>query len=174
LAVVVAGPLVFPFVAAPLYSGVLTSTVYSDPGNALGGLTFVYELSNDFVSLDSIHRLTINDFAGFTVDASYQTPTVNLAPTLITRSAAGTVGFAYFGFPVGPGDITNGVITARMVLETDAPVAVSTFASVINGTVSSVPSYAPAPVPEPTGIVLMLIGASALAGYAIRWRAGVG
>ena len=40
--------------------------------NPFGGLTFVYQVSNDLVSLDAIHRLTINNYSGFSVDASYQ------------------------------------------------------------------------------------------------------
>jgi hypothetical protein len=50
-----------PFSAAPLYTGTLKSAVYkNDSSNPYGGLTFVYQVSNDLVSLDPIHHLTIN------------------------------------------------------------------------------------------------------------------
>ena len=160
-----------PFSAAPLYSGVLTSTVVDDPGNPLGGLTFVYELSNDFVSSDAIHRLTINGYAGLSVDASYQSPTLGLLPTLVTRSLAGTIGFNFIPTPVGLGELGAGLTTAKLVVETDAPTYVLSFASVIDGTVTSVASFAPAPlIPEPSTILLFGVGAGALASYAFYPR----
>ncbi len=160
-----------PFSAAPLYSGTLVSEVYNnDTSNPYGGLTFVYQLSNDLVSLDDIHRLTINDFSGFLVDASYQTGS-GLAATLIDRSAAGTVGFGFFSSPVGPGAITPGLTSALLVLQTNSSTYESTFASVINGTVTSVPSFSPAAqIPEPSSATLLALGAGALAGHAYRRR----
>jgi len=158
------------FSAAPLYSGVLTSTVLSDPANPLGGLTFIYELSNDLVSLDLIQRLTVNSFAGLLVDASYQAPAAGLVPWLVDRSAAGTIGFHFQDAPLGPGFLAPGMTSAVLVLETNSAVYVETFASVIDGTVANVPSFAPAPVPEPAAMPLLIVGAGVLAGYATRRR----
>lgn len=153
-----------PFSAAPLYTGTLISEVYNnDTSNPYGGLTFVYQLSNDFVSLDAIHRLTINNFSGFLIDASYQIPTAALVPSLIDRSLAGTVGFHFIPNPPGVGELSPGLATPLLVLQTDASTYVSTFASVIDGTVTTVPSFSPAPiVPEPASILLMAIGAGGL------------
>src|SRR6185295_19080645 len=101
-----------PFSAAPLYTGTLKSEVNdNDSTNPYGGLTFVYQISNDPGSLDPIHRLTINNFAGFLIDASYQ-PGSGVGATLINRSFAGTVGFAFFASPVGPGEIDPGTTAA--------------------------------------------------------------
>ena len=138
------------FSAAPLYTGTLKSEVYNnDISNPYGGLTFVYQVSNDLASLDPIHRLTINNFSGFSIDASYQIES-GLEATLIDRSAAGTEGFAFFAFPVGPGEIAPGHTTGLLVLQTNASTFVPTFASVIDGTVTSVASFSPAPrIPEP-------------------------
>ncbi len=160
-----------PFSAAPLYSGTLKSEVYNnDISNPYGGLTFVYQVSNDLVSLDPIHRLTINNFSGFSIDASYQIGS-GLAATLIDRSAAGTVGFGFFGSPVGPGAIAPGITTALLVLQTNASTFVTTFASVIDGTVNSVPSFSPShQIPEPSGAILLALGAGGLAVYAYRHR----
>jgi hypothetical protein len=162
-----------PFSGAPLFSGVLNSTVLSDPANPLAGLTFVYEISNDLVSLDSIGRLTINSFAGWLVDASYQIPAVNLSPSLVDRSVAGTIGFRFQDQPPGSsGVLAPGMTSALLVLETNAPAYTTTFASVINGTVATAPTFSP--IPEPAGIVLLASGSCALASFAYRWRRRAG
>ncbi|MGD9719748.1 MAG: PEP-CTERM sorting domain-containing protein [Pirellulales bacterium] len=164
--------LVQPFSAAPLYTGVLTTWVLQEApaDNPLLGLTFVFEVSNDATSLDPIHRLTVNNFANFLVDASYFITTTELAPSLIDRSVAGTVGFHFIGVPSMPGELSPGMTTAFLVARTDAPQYVPTFASVIDGTVTSVPSFSPAPlVPEPGSVALLGIGATGLAGY-VFWR----
>jgi hypothetical protein len=159
-----------PFSTA-LYSGTLLSEVYdNDITNPYDGLTFVYRLTNDPGSLDDIHRLTINNFADFQIDASYQ-DTAGLAATLITRSNVGTVGFAFFGDPLGPGDLSPGLTSALLVLQTDAQTFVPTFASVINGTITSVDSFSPEPiVPEPSTAVLLAMGAAGAASQAYRRR----
>src|SRR5262245_29509473 len=74
-----------PFASAT-FNGTLISTVYSgDATNPYGGLTFTYQLINNAGSspVGDIDRLTINDYAGFAVDASYQSPTTGVLPTLV-------------------------------------------------------------------------------------------
>src|SRR3954469_16704601 len=78
-----------PFSSATFH-GTLTSTVIAgDTSNPYGGLTFTYLISNSAVGapIGDIDRLTINDYAGFLVDASYQTPATGLPPTLVDRDA---------------------------------------------------------------------------------------
>lgn len=156
---VVAGPLVLNF-GAGQYSGTLISTVISgDTSNTLGGLTFVYELINDAKSIDSIGRLTINGFAGSQTDASYGLPVPALAqvPTLVDRSLSGNVvGFSFVGPPLGLGALLPGTASALLIVQTDAPQYVTSFASVIDGTVNTVGTYAP--VPEPASLALLAIG----------------
>src|SRR5256885_738612 len=119
--VVVAGGFPVPF-ASGAFSGTLSSTaIFGDASNPLGGLTFTYLLVNSAGSLDSIDRLTISDFAGFSVDASFQIPAAGVPPTLINRSLPGdNVGFSFFGVPLVPGELTPGASSALLVLQTSA------------------------------------------------------
>jgi hypothetical protein len=137
----------------------LTSTVLSgDPTNPLGGLTFTYLITNDATSSDSIDRLTINSYTGVGVDAGFDPPP-GVAPTLINRSVTGdTVGFSFFGPPFGPGELLPGSGSTLLVVRTDSPLFAPTFASVINGTVTSVASFAPTAVPEPSSLTLLALG----------------
>lgn len=88
--VVVAGGLPVPF-AAGAFSGTLTTVVAGDPSNALGGLTFVYQLSNAITSTNVLERLTVNGYAPFLVDASYQTPAAGILR--VRRSPDGGCGW---------------------------------------------------------------------------------
>jgi hypothetical protein len=170
--VVVAGPLSSPFIA-PTFTGTLTSEVIAgDPSNGLGGLTFVYALSNNPLSPDAIERLTINSYSGFTIDASYQAPAIGQVPTLIDRSAApgDVVGFSFInpipaipGF--GQGVLAPGASSALLVLQTNAAFSHLTVASVIDGNVANASAYAPV-IPEPSTLVLGTMG---LVGVTV-WR----
>lgn len=163
----IAGGVPVPFVA-PTFSGTLTSSVIAgDPSNPFGGLTFTYLVTNDPLSAHSIERLTINDFAGWLVDASYQTPAAGTVPVFNDRSLVGdVVGFSFMNPMIGFGIIAPGGSSALLVLQTNAPDYQPTIASVIDGTVASVASWAPA-VPEPSSMLLAAVGA-ALAAW--QWK----
>ena len=169
------GPL--PFATAN-YSGTLDSTVIlGDPSNPFGpgALTFTYRLTNDAVSLGEIDRLTINDFGGFLVDASYQVPAVGLAPTYMTRSGPGdVVGFSFVGAPIGAGVLTPGLGSALLVVQTNATTFSGTLASIIDGQVTTVESLAPGPpggvVPEPCSVVLSGFGIAVVGLLRLRSR----
>jgi hypothetical protein len=149
------------------YSGTLTTTVLSsDPLNTFGGLTFVYQLSNDVTSVDSLERLAINSFSGISVDASYVVVSGGIAPTLIDRPNAvtgDTVGFSFFGAPVGPGRVAPGATSDFLVLRTNAVSFAPTLASVLDGSPSTASSFAPvAVVPEPSSLALLGLGSAGL------------
>lgn len=144
-------------VVSSTYSGILTSTVYAnDASSPYSGLTFTYLLSNDASSAQPIGRLTVNGYAGYLTDASYESPAIGLPPTLINRSVSDVVGFSFFA-GVGPGVLSPGMTSSVMVIQTDAPSWQPNFGSVINGHVSSVPILSP--VPEPGTLALLGLGA---------------
>ena len=154
------GPL--PFVSAT-FSGTLTSSVIAgDATNPFGGLTFTYLLQNNVGNPEAIGRLTVNNFAGFLTDMSYQVPLVGLAPTLNDRStgAGDVVGFSFVGFPIGVGMLSPGQSSTLLVVQTNAPDWRQTTAAVIDGSVATVPSLAP--VPEPATLSLLVLGGLAL------------
>jgi len=160
---VVGGGAAVPF-ASPAgpgqFSGTLTTTVIAgDPSNPFGGLTFVYRLTNDAVSQNSIGRLTIVDFSGFLTDVSYQIPAAGLAPTSVNRSigAGTTIGWDFTGVPVGLGKLNPGAGSAVLVVQTNALAFTDDFANVIDGAVVQVPSLGPT-VPEPAMLSLLALG----------------
>ncbi len=156
-----------PFSSPGSLSGRLISEVLSgDPSNALGGLTFVYTLVNDGASgPHSIGRLSVDDFAGWQVDASYQTTSVGIAPGSIDRQPSGdVVGFNFLPTASDPltGFLAPGDTSRKLVLQTNALAYTSVLASIINGGVTQAASFGPAPVPEPSTFLL-----AALAGIGL-------
>lgn len=167
---VIAGGVPVPFVAATFTGTLTTSVISGDTSNPYGGLTFVYQVSSVIgPPSGEIDRVTVNGYAGFLVDASYQSPPLaGLAPTLNNRSASGdVVGFSFIGFPVGPGTVLPGMTSALLVLQTDAQFYQPTIASVIDGSVAMVPSFSPA-VPEPSTLALGICALGTLLVYARR------
>ncbi|MBX9789608.1 MAG: PEP-CTERM sorting domain-containing protein [Pirellulales bacterium] len=159
-------------VVAPTFTGSLTSTVLSgDPTNPFpGGLTFIYDLSNDPGSPHAVHRLTVSNFTGFLTDVSYSTLTPGIAPTLMDRGplAGDVVGFTFVGFPLGAGALVPGGVATTLVVQTDATIFTVSKAAVIDGSTANVDTLAPKAIPEPATLVMALIGA-ALSGFWF-WR----
>ena len=161
-----------PFATAS-YSGTLDSSVISgDATNPFGGLTFTYRLTNSAVSTGEIDRLSVNDYAGFLVDASYQAPTAGLPPALMSRSGLGdVVGFTYVGshrfWRANPRQ--QQCIDGRA---NECDVVRPTLVSVLNGVGTMVSSLGPA-VPEPCSVVLAGFGIAAVACLRLRGRRAV-
>lgn len=153
------------------FSGVLDSWVLSgDTNNALGGLDFVYRVTNAFTSDDAIHRLTVNGYSGLLVEAGYlasgSTPTGGtvsggLTPTLVDRGIApgDNAGFGFLSGTVSGltfNSLNPGEISRYLVLYTNATAYGTIMASVIDGSVASAATFAP--IPEPETYALMLAG----------------
>jgi hypothetical protein len=172
----IAGGVPLAFTSAT-FSGTLTTTVISgDTSNPYGGLTFTYLLTNDALSSHAIERLTINGYSGFSVEGNYQTPTLDQIPTLFDRSSGSgdTIGQSFYnpilalpGF--GNGVLAAGATSALLVLQTDAQLYQLSTANVIDGSVATVSTFAPvANIPEPSTVVLAVVGTAGLA--FLRWR----
>jgi len=132
-----------------LYSGTLTSQVISgDTNNPHGGLTFTFLLSNDASSSSSLNRLTLNGFtSGFSVDASWFGSSPSVAPIAVDRNTTGVVGFSFNTILPGFLRIAPGTSSTLLILQTNSTTYFNTLASVIDGRVTQVGSFAPVPTP---------------------------
>jgi hypothetical protein len=157
----VTGVLASPFANAnfngTLYSQVFTGTT----GNTLGGLSFAYLLVNNATSANALERLTINGYAGFQTDVTFDASITpgSLAPVAADRSfGAGDVVGNFFGADApGYSPLNPGTQSAVVIIHTDAPSWTTTIASVIDGLTAQVPTYAPA-VPTPGAAGLLGLG----------------
>jgi hypothetical protein len=84
------------------------------------------------------------------------------------------VGFTFVGAPIGSGVLTPGTNSALLVVQTNSALFGPTLASVIDGMVTTVGSFAPGGVgggvPEPGCAVLAAIGLIGLAPLRRRIR----
>jgi hypothetical protein len=157
----------------------LVSAVYSDPSNTFGAgdLDFMYQVTNESSSTDSIGRVTAISFAGFQTDVGYTAAGSTLpgglfvdgsvAPGLVDRNTASTVGF---GFAVAPSFqlVPPGEASTVLIIQTNATRFTSGQVSVIDGKATTVDSFGPASVPEPRSL-LFLVGSMLTLGF-IRVR----
>ena len=139
--------------------GTLRSSVYMNSG---GTLDFYYQYSNDLNS-DPIHRLTMTSFRNFTTDVGYRLTPIGqfTGGTIIANEANRNASGSVVGFDYDtPISIPPGATTATLVIRTNANNWGPGFASVINGSATTVASFAP--VPEPATIAALGLGAIAL------------
>lgn len=161
------------FIVAGAFSGTLTTEVIAGASsNPLGGLTFLYQVSNDGAAgPNSIGRMSLASMAGFVIDASYD-PASGVAPASIDRNPSGDViGYNFVPTPIDPlaGFLAPGNSSTLLILHTDAPTYRAAVASLIDGGVITVPTFGPA-VPEPSTIVLGLGSLVSLAALRLRRR----
>jgi len=155
----IAGPLVSPLAGAA-FTGTLTTTVIAgDTTNPFGGLTFIYVVTNNPNSTDAMGRVTLNGYAGWLTDMSFQLGSPGLVPTYQDRSAGtgNVVGYSFFGPPLGPSPLEPGMTSAVLVVQTNAHAFTTSTGNVIDGSIASGPIYAPA-VPEPATMLLLVGG----------------
>ena len=159
--VVDSGAQPFTSVDGSSFSGTLRTRVFSnDPANPFGltGLTFTYLLTNN--GPDALERLVTVNFQGYNTDVAVNNALVPGAiPIAVDRSTNGRViGWDYTG---GPG-IGAGGNSALLVVHTNALQHVSVSNSVINGSVATVASFGPVPIPEPAALGLAGLAAFGL------------
>lgn len=164
------GPLPF---ASATFTGTLRSEVLNnDPANPNGPgfYTFIYSLTN-IGGPNSIGRLTVPGYgiANLLTDASYVAVAGNIPPTSFDRGSAATlgdvVGTSFTAAPLGFGEIPPGVAGDTIVIHTNTNRFAGSVASVIDGSTAQVATFAPLPfnpVPEPSTVVLGMLGFSAV------------
>jgi hypothetical protein len=150
------------------FSGNVTVAVYNEgAANPLGGLTFVYSVTNNQDSPNSVERVTTDGFAGFLVNAGYVAATFlpplpappfpqSSVPSYIDRSSGGgdVPGFGWFS----PTGILGGTASPILVLRTNAPNFTTDTVNIIDGDSFTVQKLL-GPVPEPASLTLLGTGA---------------
>jgi hypothetical protein len=140
-----------------VFTGSLDTQVYADSG----GLDFVYQLSNNSNSLDSIERVASSGFSGYTTNADYIAGTGAASPFLVSSSTSGDV--IGFSFLSGAAAILPGQTSDTLVIKTDAMAFTNGSVSVSDGGIANVSSFSPVAVPEPASAAIAAFGFSALA-----------
>ena len=154
----------------------LVTAVYADPSNTFGAgkLDFMYQVTNEATSTDSIGRVTATDFAGFATDVGFTATGASLpggffangsvVPGFVDRNTGTTVGF---GFTVPLALVPPGQASMVLVIETDANTFALGEASVIDGKATTLSAFGPSQsesVPEPGTLLLLACGILALSG----------
>lgn len=145
-----------------LFSGTLTSSVWSgDTSNPFGGLTFTYQLSSALSSINSIDRLTLNRFSGFSTDVGYNG--TGIIPSRVSRTVNGDlIAFVFEDANFLP-TLAPGTSSPILVIQTSSSVWATGNASIIDGATVNVAAFVPLAVPEPATAGLLLLGAAVLA-----------
>jgi hypothetical protein len=154
--VLVGGPLVSNFVDVNgFYSGSVTSRVYTaDPTNPFGmnAYTFVYEIHNNAVSVNSLGRFTALGFGGLATDVSYNPvfPPGSITPYQQDRDNTGSViGWSFGNIPVpgGMGPLVPGGTSSLLVVQVPVNTIVVSTGNVIDGSIATMDILAPVPTP---------------------------
>jgi hypothetical protein len=153
--------------------------------NAGGTLDFYYQIGNSGMSGTNLASTTDQPFAipamTFATDVFYRTDTGGLdffhtgsaaaTPLTADRTADGVVVGFNFG-NLNANKINPGEVSRILVIRTNATSYMPGLTTIANGIITSGQSFAPfapAPVPEPTSL-LLLGSAFAAAGYVARHR----
>jgi hypothetical protein len=146
------------------FSGTIQLEVVKETG---GTLDFYFQVFNSALSVNAIERLTTTNYTGFVTDVDWTTnsaigitSSVGVPSTSATRTTADTVGFNFTPIPVGSGAIPVGGNSALLFIKTDATQYTSGGVSLIDGSTTMIPAFAP--VPEPSTIALAGAGLAGL------------
>lgn len=145
------------------YSGTLGSFVEDEgAANPLGGLTFLYGITNDPTSTVPLASLAVNGFAGFDTSAYYDSQDGGaVSPNSAHRTLDGDTIKFFFLDANGNEAIMPGDVTFLTVVRTNAHDYVPILDGIRDGVETNAFSFGPAPVPEASttvsfGLLLML------------------
>jgi hypothetical protein len=162
------------------FTGTLVAAVINEgAANPLGGLTFIYQVSNDLASAVGLSRESNTQFGGFLTNVHFALNGSFLAgfvdgtviPNTADRSGNGNVvGFNFV--PPEDNKIEPGETSVVLVIRTNAPDYEPGNSSVINGGVDTVDTFQPAVgvAPEPASLLLFGCGLLGLGAMARRRR----
>ncbi|MFW5697905.1 MAG: PEP-CTERM sorting domain-containing protein [Fimbriimonadaceae bacterium] len=145
------------------FTGELTSVVAKTDATG-DNLIFAWILANDETSINAIRRITVNDWMGWSAAVAQHEDAglVGTSPKSVLeadRSVDGDV--IGFDFPrTQDGLLSAGTNSTVFWALSDATDYKESFASVIDGTVANVGTYAP--VPEPASMLALATGLGAL------------
>lgn len=159
-----------------------TERVYRDPDNTLCGspgncLTWVLQVTNRASSTDTIARVTVSNFAGFTTDVGINTngapgmtdSASNIAPDRVSRSNDGKVVRWDFGTN-GGSEVGLGQTTRLLEVQTNSTSTVPGTVTVQDGVAGNGPGLSPA-IPETLWVpALGLFGGALAGGFMFRRR----
>jgi len=161
------------------YNGTLRTAVYRNSNNTLD---FYFQFSNNSSSTDSVGRLTMTSFTGFTTDVGQRTDnwdgsgiflTGNQSAISADRNTSSTVGFSF-----GPlwGQVNPGETSATLVIRTNATNYTTGSVTTQNGAVFTTAAFAPTSSSQPpTGVpepgTYAMLGGGLIALAILRRRA---
>jgi len=153
-------------------SGTYVTAVFSDPANTFcaGCLDFMYQVTNNVGSTDSVGRTTAINFTGWLTDVGFAANGSSLGggfvngtvvPVTVDRSGSGdSIGFSFTPFSAS---IQAGQTSNVLVIETNATNFAPGFFSLIDGGVTTVAAFEPTAARVPEGSALGMLGISGFA-----------
>lgn len=139
-----------------LENGSYSTKVYKN--SATGFLDFVYSFAINSSSIDSMKKITLSSYAGFTTDV-YYINNADVAPTSADRSNAGTTAVTFY---FGQNGVAPGKTADTAVISTNATNYTAGLMGFQDGYSFTVDSLAPCPTPEPMTYSLLGVGLAAM------------
>ena len=142
-----------------LFTGTLYCLVYKEVSN---DLTFYYKIANNSTSANALSKLAVSGFNGFTTDVDATMATGTNLPVAVDRLNPNSLAWTFATLPVigGNGPLLPGTSSHYLQVKTNATAYAVNSASVIDGAVANISTFAP--VPEPGTMAALGLGAAAL------------